>query len=222
MVNFVEAIEEGRIVKVTEDYARREGLLIVRKQSDSTEGNVSSNLSGFRQELVVGGLGSGISGVPDRGRMSRRDFKMETLRKPLHYYKNEVVADLVDNFHWQISSVRKAKNMTRRQLAQKVGENEETIKMVENGILPQDNYILINKIQSTLGINLRKEGKKFEVPKLSRTLSAAANPRWVRQGERPFISGSKDEVEIVDADAGEKLGGEEVEIFDEDSEERAD
>ena len=30
-VRIVEAIDEGRIVKVPEDYARREGLLILRK-----------------------------------------------------------------------------------------------------------------------------------------------------------------------------------------------
>ena len=35
MVNFVEAIEDGKIVKVTEEYAKSEGLLIVRKQDDS-------------------------------------------------------------------------------------------------------------------------------------------------------------------------------------------
>lgn len=218
MVNFVEAIEEGRIVKVTEDYARREGLLIVRKQSDSSDSNVSSSLSGYGQKSAIGGSGSGVSGIVDRGRMSRRDFKMETMRKPLHYYKNDVIMDLVENFHWIIRNTRTLKNITRKQLAAKIGETEETIKMVENGILPNDNYILINKIQSALGINLRKEGKKFEAPKLSRTLSAAANPRWARQGEKPFVSDKPEEVEIIDADAGEKLAGEEVEIFDEDSE----
>lgn len=196
MVNFVEAIEDGRIVKVTEDYARREGLLIVRRQDNSAEYNPSSSLSGFGQKTAIGGTGSGISGV-DKKRLIRRDFTMEKLRKPLHYYKNEVVADLIDNFHWEISRTRKLKNITRKQMAQAINENEETVKMIENGILPQDNYILINKVQSYLGVNLRREGKKFEAPKLE------------KRPEEP-----KPEVEVVDADAGEKLSGQEIEVFD--------
>lgn len=223
MVNFVEAIEDGRIVKVTEDYARREGLLIIRRQAGSDDGNASSNFGGFSQKSAIGGSGSGISGIVNRGRMIRRDFKMETLRKPLHYYKNEVISDLIDNFHWEILRIRKLKSITRKQLAKMTGESEETIKMIENAILPHDNYILINKIQSALGINLRREGKKYEAPKINRTLAAAKEPRWMRKrSEKPFVEDALGESEGLDIDMSgdkkdEELVGKDVEVVDEDA-----
>ena len=183
MVNFVDAIENGRIVKVTDDYAKREGLLIIRRQNDAAVSQVSVKLVSMNRA---------------EDRRLRKDFTLDKLRKPLGYYKNNVIADLVDNFHWEIVNVRKLKNMTRKQLAQAVNESEEAIKMIENGILQSDNYILINKIQSYLGINLRKDGKSFSAP-------------VVKKAEQP-----KPEVEVKDANAGEKVSGGDIEVFEED------
>jgi len=183
MVNLVDAIENGRIVKVTDDYARREGLLIIRKQNDAAVSQVSDKP---------------VLTTKSEDRRLRKDFTLDKMRKPLGYYKNNVIADLVDNFHWEIVNARKIKNMTRKQLAQAMNESEEAIKMVENGILQSDNYILINKIQSYLGINLRKDGRSFTAP-------------VVKKAEQP-----KPEVEIEDADAGEKVSSGDIEVFGED------
>lgn len=214
MVNFVEAIEEGRIVKVSEDYAKREGLLIVRKQDDNSTygGNQVKSTSFVNKEKS-----------PQRSARLVPSFTMEKMRKPLEYYRNDVASDLVSNFHWEIKNARRLKNITRRQLASKVGESEETIKMVENGMLPRDNYILINKIQSALGLQLRKEAKKYEVPKLDRTISAArSTPSWMKDDERPFVSDKKVEID-EDSESGEieelkdeDLSGEDIEVSEED------
>lgn len=151
MVIFVEAIEEGKIVKVTEEYAKREGLLVIRKQNDTTTYDYTPE----KKETFT---------RKNEDKRLRKDFTLNKMRKPLNYYKNNIINDLVDNFHWEIIKARKIKNVTRKQVAQALNENEETIKMIENGILPDDNYILVNKIQSYFGINLRKDGKNFSAP----------------------------------------------------------
>ena len=65
----------------------------------------------------------------------------ESMNKP-EYKKNNVLKELIDNFHWQISRVRRMKNMSRRQLAQAAGVSEDDLKMIENGILPREDFIV--------------------------------------------------------------------------------
>jgi ribosome-binding protein aMBF1 (putative translation factor) len=68
--------------------------------------------------------------------------------------------DLVDNFHWIIMRARRSKHVTQKQMADAIGEAEAAIKMAEEGILPENNYLL-NKIQGYLEINLLKETSKM-------------------------------------------------------------
>ena len=68
--------------------------------------------------------------------------------------------DLIDNFHWMIMRTRRSKHITQKQLAEAIGEAEAAIKMAEEGVLPENNYLL-NKIQNYLGINLFKDGNKI-------------------------------------------------------------
>jgi len=74
--------------------------------------------------------------------------------------------DLVDNFHWVIMRERRAKHISREQFAKDLGESETVIKMVEQGILPEDDNRIINKIEGYLNIHLRKaEFRETNVPK---------------------------------------------------------
>ncbi len=68
--------------------------------------------------------------------------------------------DLIDNFHWLIMRTRRLKKLTQEQLAKEISESTAAIKMVEKGILPEDDYRLVNKIESFLGINLIKDASK--------------------------------------------------------------
>ncbi len=71
--------------------------------------------------------------------------------------------DLVDNFHWIIMRARRLRKLTQEQLAQELSESEAAIKMAEQGILPEDDHRLVSKLESFLGINLRKgTGKKSD------------------------------------------------------------
>jgi ribosome-binding protein aMBF1 (putative translation factor) len=137
----IEAIEEGKIVRVSEDYAKREGLLILRKPKiESTHSH--------HQALNA-----------EEPRMSFDDF-----RKPLNWKTSQVYPDLIENFHWLISKRRRDIGLSRRQLASSLDEPENTLKAIENGFLPKDDFVIINKLQTRLGINLRKKRDTLDQP----------------------------------------------------------
>jgi len=138
----VEALEDGKIVKVSEEYARVERLPILRRieRKDKIEVPVSKDRRLLGEEKKIG---------------------FDELRKPLHYQKNKVIEDLVPNFQWEIMKARRAKNITRKKLAGAIGVNENSLKLIENGSLPADDFVLINKLQDYLGINLRKDKMNY-------------------------------------------------------------
>ncbi len=170
-LEYVEAIEDGRIVKVTEYYARREGLFILRKVS----GEEISKPKIQPYELKT-----------RRERKEEEKLRFEDFRKPLNWRKNQVISELKDNFQWSVVSERKRRNMTRKQLADKVGVSENEIKLIENGLLPANDFVLVNKIQSTLGINLRKDGNNF---------TSSARDK-INLGKDMFESSKKEEVKL--------------------------
>ncbi len=134
---YVDAIEDKKIVRVSEEYAKREGLLIIRKVIDSP---------------VV----QPVPLVQLRRAERRLKPQIEEFRRPLDYRKNNVIQELKENFQWDISKKRRELGMSRRQLAFKIGESEDSVISLENGLLPKDNFVLLNKVESALGINLHK------------------------------------------------------------------
>lgn len=144
---FVEAIKEGEIIKISEKEALDEDLWILRKiyEDDAPKVKASERIGSYR------------SGVESS--MKVRDM----MGKP-EYKKNNVLRELVDNFHWKIVRARRIKDITRKQLAEVSGISEDELKMIENGILPRDDFVLITKIQQNLGINLRKSGGEQMIP----------------------------------------------------------
>lgn len=182
MEEYVDAIEDGKIVRVSSSYAKKEGLMVLRKQVVPV---VSENkpVEKPAQDMV---------------RRKKPMFEIDKFRRPLNYKDNNILGDLIPNFHWEISVARKARNMTRRQLANFIGTTEEEVKMIENGVLPREDYVLINKIQSFFGINLRRDGKNFEEP---------ARKRVVRN-YWDVISKDKDEKK----ESNENILGDEIEL----------
>jgi ribosome-binding protein aMBF1 (putative translation factor) len=143
---FVEAIEEGRIVKVSEDYARREGLVILKKP-----------------EIPMDNKGTMPSYYgPSARREKDRPFIEQMPRKP-DWREQQVISELLDNFHWAIRAQRRRLGITRKQLARQINEPDEHLQVLETGRLPTRDFILINKIQKALGVNLRKDGKQFDL-----------------------------------------------------------
>ena len=119
----VDAIEEGKIVSVSEDYAKREGLTILRKHEPKNflERNKQSQPASPRAGIEGRSYKKGI-------------LSFEELRKPLDWRKNQIVQELAEDFHWLITKARRERNMTRKQLANAIRESEDTVKKLENGI----------------------------------------------------------------------------------------
>jgi ribosome-binding protein aMBF1 (putative translation factor) len=179
----VEAIFEGKIVRVSEEYANREGLLIVKRpQAEPAQAKAPP----WQYEKNYG----------------RKVVSVEKLRKPIGYYKNNVVKELIENFQWEILHARKVKNITRKQLANAVGINEEMMKMIENGILPEDNFIIINKVQDYLHINLRRDGKSFSPSVVPKT-TPKFEPKPLPKTEPKFLP-----------EEAQELSGEDTDLFD--------
>ncbi|HLD37482.1 MAG TPA: hypothetical protein VJA86_02760 [Candidatus Nanoarchaeia archaeon] len=64
--------------------------------------------------------------------------------------------NLTENFHWYIQKMRRAKNLTRKQLADSLAESEAAIKLVEQGILPSGAEDLLKKLEQFFKIKLTK------------------------------------------------------------------
>lgn len=169
--NFVEAIEDGKIVKVPENYAKREGLLIIRK-AQNPEHKPAKKVNDQEE------------------RLSFDDF-----RKPLSWKTNQVFPELIENFHWEITKRRKYLNLTRKQLAEAIRERENTIKLIENGVLPKDDFIIINKIQSCLKINLRKDRQDISQPARKLLDEKKIGERLEKRKESEILG---DDIELIE------------------------
>lgn len=129
----VEAIHEGRLVRAYEDDALREGLFILR---------------------FVDGLPSSAQAKKVKPEEEKK-LLFDDYRRPLRN-KDNVTKELSDNFHWLIMEKRKSRGMTRKQFGDAVRASENDIKMIENGVLPSPDFVLINRIEQYCGISLRK------------------------------------------------------------------
>ncbi len=145
---YVEAIRDGEIIRVPESVALEEDLFILRKLGGTPQ--QQKPLSQFmtpvaKKESVVSARGG--ASLFSEWKLGKFGVK-----------KNNVIQDLVPNFHWQISSNRKQKNLTRHKLAEMIRASENDVKMIELGELPADDFVLISRIEQLFGINLRKHG----------------------------------------------------------------
>ena len=80
--------------------------------------------------------------------------------------------DLIDNFHWVLMRARRLKKITQEQLAKEISESVVAIKMAEEGILPDDDYRLVNKLESFLGTKIIKNNIRVELNEDSRKFPA--------------------------------------------------
>ena len=178
----VEAIEEGRIVKVSEFYAKREGLPIIRKSSATQLQEETANLA------------------PSTTPSSDEKQLLNYSQTHTNWRDKQVISELLDNWHWLIRIERRKKGLTRKQFAKLLNEPENALKLIESGILPKKDFVLLNKIQQTLRINLRKDKKDFSksitdiYPKQEK--ASQLKPKSDRADKKPTIYGS--DIEILE------------------------
>lgn len=167
----VDAIEEGRIVRVSESYALSEGLAILQKHD-------------FERKLKD----------PEQARKDARvplDTGFDALRRPLKKSSNDIASTLVENFNWIISQKRRQRGLTRKQLSNSANISEAELKLLENGVVPSRDYIAISRIENFLRISLRKDSQFSANP-----LKETEEKRQNNSSEKK--SSEEDEIEIID------------------------
>lgn len=162
-VRMVDALDDGRIVRVPEAYALREGLAILRRIPSSEDMRVNTSRARKIDEVKLA--------------------PFETLRRPLPNKRDEVTASLVDNFHWIFARKRRERSLSRKHVAEAIGVTENDIKLIENGVLPSNDFVLVSKIEQFYGIVVRKEGSTVAAPDTASLRPASAVISEAREEE---------------------------------------
>jgi ribosome-binding protein aMBF1 (putative translation factor) len=187
----VEAIHEGRLIRAYEDEALREGLYILR---------------------FVDGLPSSAQTKKVKPEEEKK-LLFDDYRRPLRNRDN-VSRELADNFHWMIMEKRKSRGMTRKQFAEAIRASENDVKMIENGVLPSPDFVLINRIEQLFGITLRKNPVYAQASqKLASIAQEERKPRQQRDF-RQVVEKVRQEKDSAIAKPAEQMV-EEIEIVDE-------
>jgi len=174
--NLQDAISEKEIVKICRRCQARENLPIIKKPKIDAFDN--------DRPLSVQERLAKMSGVPSNPRAQRekmlaerkrqeeeaeeRKKQNEELRKIANKAFEKQLGDsnaetdtsgnssMVRNFHWIILRARRAKHLTRRDLADRIGEPEAAIEMAEKGVLPRERETMVKKLQQALNIQITK------------------------------------------------------------------
>jgi len=125
--------------------------------------------------------------------------------------------NLVDNFHWIIMRARRLKKLTQEQLANEISESTAAIKMVEQGILPEDDYRLVNKLEGFLGINLVKDVSKatLSIPEKSPARIIKFDTKTMQDLTIADLKGMKDQAGKIDEslEENQEKNSEEAEVL---------
>ncbi|MBI2047102.1 hypothetical protein HYT26_02995 [Candidatus Pacearchaeota archaeon] len=148
----LDGVYDNQRVKICGICAQIEGIPLIRRPSTEqlkqaekpyTVNERMRRMAGFKTEKQEKQAKPG----------SFDEFNKERVRKIRESVKP---LNLVDNYNWYIQRMRRARNMTRKQLAESIAESEEAIKMIEQGILPSDAEELIKKLEQFFMIKLVK------------------------------------------------------------------
>lgn len=183
------ALSPTGIVLVCENCAQEQGYPLVKKPGMKKED--------FEKKDTVYETMVRLSGVkgreqPEIFHPSGREIRAkEVIAKNYEMKTQQAVSlaprpDLVDNFHWIIMRVRRVKGLTQGQLAERINESENSIKMAEQGIIPSG-YDLPNKLERFLGVRIIKDkimSAESGFPKTERNLNNS-NIVPVNQSKQP-------------------------------------
>jgi len=159
-VRLYDAISSKGIVKICGDCNAAERFPIIKRpttdqiEDSQKQKSVRDTLSGMNRGKLIA-----------RREMSLRELVDKNLKERL----SKQPSDLIDNFQWTIQRMRRNRKITREQFAKGINESEATVRMLEQGVLPNNDYKLITKVENYLRINLKKQGvsKPMEIQQKS-------------------------------------------------------
>jgi|WetSurMetagenome_2_1015567.scaffolds.fasta_scaffold170060_2 ribosome-binding protein aMBF1 (putative translation factor) len=154
------AISSKGIVKICADCNKLEHLPVMKKPTEEQILQSRSPRSKSIQERL-----NAMRGGATQKRLANQDVTLRQIidRKfqSQRQVSQQLPSDLIPNFHWEIQRIKRIKKMTREEFAKGIGESDATVRMIEQGFLPNNDYRIINKIESFLGISLRKQSSGF-------------------------------------------------------------
>ena len=158
-----DAIAKEGIVKVCEKCASEKQLVIINKPTP-LQVEESKKKQNFYQRAALY-----LNKNEKRISLEKRQQEVNLREIVDRNYEKKALKDsstrpeMVHNFHWIIMRARRMRKLTQEQLAKEIGEPEAAIKMAEQGLLPEDNYKLVNKIENYLGIKIISPEFKEEI-----------------------------------------------------------
>lgn len=157
-----DAVSLKRIVKICESCSVEEQIPILKKPTTFQLRNSESEEKSFRERTLEFAKQKRekekTKADIEKQNTTLKEIIEENVRKKLSKEERKKPrVNLIPNFHWIIMRARRRKKISQKELAEEIKEAEITIKMVEKGILPEDEFRLINKLENYLGIVISDE-----------------------------------------------------------------
>ncbi|RLG12745.1 hypothetical protein DRN73_01720 [Candidatus Pacearchaeota archaeon] len=164
-VKLFDVISDDGIIKLCKNCLDEENAPIIQKPDESKFQMPNKNESIYNRLSKMAGLDAeehkkNIFGSKEQEQLKKQEITLRDLvdKKFDNFVKEKIKKrdDLIENFHWIIMRARRNKKLSISQLAKKINESEKIIKMAEQGVLPEDNYNVIQKLETILEINILK------------------------------------------------------------------
>jgi len=200
-VRLFDAISGEGIEKICGECAKGEDIPIIKRPTTEQLKESERKQSVYQRLSRVAGFGRGSNGVEGTPEVTLREIVDMNLKdRPVDEDSpaSKPRPDLVENFHWIIMRARRMKKISHTQLAREIGESEVALKMAEKGILPEDDYILVNKLEKFLGIKLLRGDVTEELDKIK--------PRRLAFDDATAKNLTIGELQKMKQDRGEVLG----------------
>lgn len=162
-VKLISAVSEGKLIDICEECAFIENLPIVRKPTPNQLKEGSEKHQNVRSRLMrMSGLDKETNEAKKIFDKIKQEKFSENKEKPTYseilnkIKEKNIPVNLMDNFHWEIQMARRRRKMSQAQLANSIGEAEETISLIEKANLPEQPEKVINKLEQFFNINLKQ------------------------------------------------------------------
>lgn len=161
-VSLFKAISKEGIVVVCEKCSLDEGVLSLKPKDSFLESpkpiKSKKTTSVYERLKRISGIGRNnqvVSIKSDSLRKQEGDLKKIVDEK----VKIEVPgrnSDLIDNFHWVLMRTRRMRKITQEQIAKEINEPEESIRLLEKGVVPRGYLETVKKLENFLEVKLMK------------------------------------------------------------------
>jgi ribosome-binding protein aMBF1 (putative translation factor) len=178
-----DAISKEGIVKICDNCLKEDGLPLLKKPTTYQLKEAEQPSSVYERLSSIAGLNAkehkkNIFGAVDKKKQELKEQEVTLKELVDKNYQKKLEKEqgvepqpkpgLIDNFHWIIMRVRRMRKLSQVQLAEKIGEAEAAIQMAEKGVLPEDYYVLVRKLENFLGIKIskaqpRQEGAELDI-----------------------------------------------------------